>query len=99
MTRSELVTALAAEKNISLDAAEAVVLVLFGSMTEDLISGKGVEIRGFGSFSIRDYNGRVARNPKSGEAIKVIPKKRPFFKTGKNLKDRILNSAAAFAAE
>lgn len=92
MTRSDLIEKLAVEKNISITVAEKVITEIFKSMADALISGGRVEIRGFGSFEVREYDGRTARNPKSGEKIKVAAKKRPFFKTGKDLKERILNS-------
>jgi len=89
MTRSDLIEKLAELRNINYSVAEAVVLEIFGSMTETLVSGNRIEIRGFGSFEIREYDGYTARNPKTGEQIEVKPKKLPFFKTGKDLKERI----------
>ena len=89
MTRSDLIEKLAIEKNISNTVAESIVLEIFGSMTDTLIAGNRIEIRGFGSFEIREYDGYTARNPKTGEQIEVKPKKLPFFKTGKDLKERI----------
>lgn len=89
MTRSDLIEKLAIEKNISNTVAESIVLEIFGSMTDTLVSGNRIEIRGFGSFEIREYEGYTARNPKTGEQIEVKPKKLPFFKTGKDLKERI----------
>jgi integration host factor subunit beta len=92
MTRSELVSKLAIEKNISNTIAEKIILEIFKSMTEKLRSGDRVEIRGFGSFEVREYDGYTARNPKTGVKLEVMPKKLPFFKTGKGLKERILES-------
>jgi integration host factor subunit beta len=92
MTRSELVAKLAIEKNISNAVAEKIITEIFNSMADSLISGGRVEIRGFGSFEVREYKGRSARNPKSGEEVDVEPRKRPFFKTGKDLKERILDN-------
>lgn len=89
MTRSDLIEKLAIEMNISNIVAESIVLEIFGSMTDTLIAGNRIEIRGFGSFEIREYDGYTARNPKTGEQIEVKPKKLPFFKTGKDLKERI----------
>jgi len=89
MTRSDLIEKLAELRSISYSVAEAVVLEIFGSMTDTLIAGNRIEIRGFGSFEIREYDGYTARNPKTGEQIEVKPKKLPFFKTGKDLKERI----------
>jgi len=62
-------------------------------MSEALVAGGGIEIRGFGSFTIREYDSREGRNPKSGEKIAVRQKKSPFFKAGKELKERIASSA------
>lgn len=59
-------------------------------MADTLISGGRVEIRGFGSFEVREYDAYTARNPKTGVQIQVKPKRSPFFKTGKELKERIL---------
>jgi integration host factor subunit beta len=90
MTRSDLVEKLAIEKNISNSIAEKIVAEIFKSMADALISGGRVEIRGFGSFEVREYGAYTARNPKTGVQIEVKPKKAPFFKTGKDLKERIL---------
>jgi integration host factor subunit beta len=92
MTRSDLVEKLAIEKNINKSIAEKIILEIFKSMTESLISGGRVEIRGFGSFEVRKYEGYTARNPKTGVKLEVKPKKLPFFKTGKDLKERIMES-------
>jgi integration host factor subunit beta len=90
MTRSDLVEKLAIEKNISNSVAEKIFTEIFKSMADTLISGGRVEIRGFGSFEVREYGAYTARNPKTGVQIEVKPKKAPFFKTGKDLKERIL---------
>lgn len=90
MTRSELVEKFAIEKNITIHAAEKIVMEIFGSMADTLIAGDRIEIRGFGSFENRDYDERIGRNPKSGIEVSVAAKKRPFFKVGKELKERIL---------
>jgi integration host factor subunit beta len=58
-------------------------------MTEAMAKDESIEIRGFGSFKVRHYEGRKGRNPKSGEIISVHPKRRPFFKVGKELKERV----------
>ena len=91
MTRSDLVEKLAIVKNISNSVAEKIITEVFKSMTDTLISGNRIEIRGFGSFEIREYDGYTARNPKTGLQIEAKPKKAPFFKVGKELKERILN--------
>jgi integration host factor subunit beta len=88
---------LAAEKNISNEIAETIVIEIFKSMSDTLISGNRIEIRGFGSFGIREYVGRNGRNPKTGMQITLKPKKIPFFKVGKDLKERILDSGNQLA--
>ena len=92
MIRSELIGKLAIEKNISYAIAETIVTEIFKSMTETLITGNRIEIRGFGSFEVREYDGYTARNPKTGVQLEVKPKKSPFFKVGKDLKERIMET-------
>jgi integration host factor subunit beta len=70
---------------------------IFDSIIESLQSGDKIEIRGFGSFRTRQRRGRVGRNPKTGEKVEVPPKKIPFFKPSKELKD-FVNSAEAAAS-
>jgi len=90
MTRSDLIEQLAGKQNVSIAVAEKFVTEIFGSMSASLVAGGRIEIRGFGSFEIREYDGYTGRNPKTGTTTEVKPKKSPFFKTGKELKDRIL---------
>lgn len=90
MNKSELIEQLSLKKDISVKRAEEVVNLIFASMSEAMVSGDRIEIRGLGSFVIKDYGTYTGRNPKTGEAIKVSPKKLPFFKVGKELKERIL---------
>lgn len=90
MTRSELIDRLALERNINLAAAEAIVHEVFAGMSDTLVAGDRIEIRGFGSFVVREYEGRTGRNPKSGNEVTVAAKMRPFFKVGKELKERIM---------
>ncbi|MDD2734581.1 MAG: integration host factor subunit beta [Desulfuromonadaceae bacterium] len=92
MTRSDLIEKLAIEKRISITVAEAIVLEVFGSMTDTLIAGDRIEIRGFGSFELRQYDGHTGRNPRTGIEVTVKPKKLPFFRVGKELKERIMDS-------
>ncbi len=90
MTKSELIERLAITAGtLNKKEAELVVNTIFDSIGEALIDGGRVEIRGFGSFSIRQRDGREARNPKSGDIVKIPPKKTPFFKTGKELRERV----------
>jgi integration host factor subunit beta len=92
MNRSDLVERFAVEKNISSTVADKIITEIFTSMSETLISGNRIEIRGFGSFEVREYDGYTGRNPKTGVEAEVKPKKSPFFKVGKDLKERILDS-------
>lgn len=89
MNRSDLIEKLADKQVISITAAEKIIVEIFKGMTETLVSGGRVEVRGFGNFEVRTYEGYTARNPKSGEKLEVKPKRAPFFKTGKELKERI----------
>ncbi len=90
MTKSELVEKIMESNDIlNRKESEAVVNIIFDSMTEALQNGDKVEIRGFGSFTVRERESREARNPKSGEVVKIQAKKTPFFKTGKELRERV----------
>ena len=89
MNKSELIEALAKEKDLPLRKAEEVVNTVFGEMENALINGERVEIRGLGSFKVKNYDGYKGRNPKTGEIINVGRKKLPFFKVGKELKERV----------
>jgi len=90
MNKSELIEQLAITKNVSNKRAEEIVNLVFNSMTEALTEGDRIEIRGLGSFVVKDYGTYTGRNPKTGAPITVSPKKLPFFKVGKELKERIL---------
>ena len=89
MNKSEMIETLAAEKEISFKKAEEIVNTIFDAMTDAMVAGERIEIRGFGSFVVNDYKAYTGRNPKTGEAIAVKPKKLPFFKVGKELKERV----------
>jgi len=92
MTKSELVDKLVESNGIlTRKESEVIVSLVFDSMSEALKEGEKVEIRGFGSFTVRDREAREARNPKSGELVKIPSKKTPFFKTGKDLRERVNN--------
>lgn len=92
MNKSELVEALASENGLTYKKAEEIVNLIFDSMAVTLSDGGRIEIRGFGSFVVKDYKSYMGRNPKTGEMIKVRPKRLPFFKVGKELRERV-NSA------
>ena len=87
MTKSELVKALADQANISLDEATLVVNTFVDSMKDSLLEGGRVEIRGFGSFKVKEYGSYAGRNPRTGEKVAVEPKRLPFFRAGKELKE------------
>lgn len=90
MTKSELIEQLSEEHEIlNKRDAETIINLIFGGMSEALAQGNRVEIRGFGSFSVREREAREARNPKSGELVKIASRKTPFFKTGKELRERV----------
>lgn len=92
MTKSELIEAVAAKvSNFSRKDIEIIVDTLFDSMSTSLSKGDKVEIRGFGSFKIKEREGRQGRNPKSGENIFIESKRVPFFKAGKEIRERINN--------
>jgi len=90
MTKSDLIERLS-ESNIELTKrdAETIVNSIFDSISDALVGGDRVEIRGFGSFTVRERDSRDARNPKSGELVRIPAKKTPFFKTGKELRERV----------
>ena len=89
MNKSELVKNLADQVAISMDEASVVVNTFFDSMKHALINGHRVEIRGFGSFKIKNYAAYSGRNPRTGEKVLVSPKCLPFFRAGKELKEFI----------
>jgi integration host factor subunit beta len=90
MTKSELIARLAAQ-NPSLyhRDIERLVNTIFDTITEALVVGDRVELRGFGAFSLREREGRVGRNPRTGEAVSVNAKRMPFFKMGKGMRERL----------
>ncbi len=89
MNKSELVERLADRAKITKKRAEQVVNLVFEQMTEALKRGERIEIRGFGSFTSKSYDAYTGRNPRTGETIHVPAKRLPFFKVGKELKERV----------
>jgi integration host factor subunit beta len=89
MNKSELAEILAARGELPQNKAEEVVNTIFDAMTRALVEGRRIEIRGFGSFANKRYEPYIGRNPKTGDAIDVKAKTIPFFKVGKELKDRV----------
>jgi integration host factor subunit beta len=89
MNKSQLIERIAKEEGITIKNAASVVNVVFDSMSDSLAKGDRVEIRGFGSFKVKSYNSYQGRNPKTGEIIQVKEKKLPYFKVGKEMKERV----------
>ena len=91
MNKSELIEKLAERAGLNVIQSEEIVNLIYKKMRETMVSGGRIEIRGFGSFIVKEYQSYQGRNPKTGEKIPVPPKKLPFFKVGKELKERIDN--------
>ncbi len=89
MNKLELIATLKKESNISRKEAAIIVELFFESMSEALARGDRVEIRGLCSFYVKEYKSYQGRNPKTGERVQIAPKKLPFFKCGKELKERV----------
>ena len=89
MNKSELIEALSKKENLTEKKAIDVINLIFKGFGDELNKGGRIEIRGFGSFVVRDYGAYTGRNPKTGDNIKVQPKKLPFFKVGKELKEMV----------
>ncbi|MBC7171500.1 MAG: integration host factor subunit beta [Polyangiaceae bacterium] len=89
MTKSELIDAVAERTQITKSRAEQVVNCVFDAMTGSLERGEGIEIRGFGSFTVREYKAYNGRNPRTGRPVPVPEKRLPFFKVGKELKELV----------
>jgi integration host factor subunit beta len=89
MNKSDLIEALSKETKLTRKKATQVVNLMFDKMTDALANGDRVEIRGFCSIFVKEYKGYTGRNPKTGVHTQVLPKKLPFFKCGKELKERV----------
>jgi len=89
MTKTDLTRALVAHNHVTLQKADEIVNFFFAGMAEALVEGDRVEIRGFGSFSMREYGAYTGRNPKTGEKLEVKPKRQPFFKASRELLGRL----------
>ena len=86
MTKSKLIDAMATRSELTKARAELVVNCIFDAITDALQRGDGIEIRGFGSFTVRPYKPYSGRNPRTGEPVPVPAKRLPFFKVGKELR-------------
>jgi integration host factor subunit beta len=89
VTKSELIEVVAEEAKLTKGRAELVINTIFEAMVEALSRGEGIEIRGFGSFTVRQYKAYEGRNPRTGEPVHVSPKRLPFFRVGKELRERV----------
>ena len=89
MNKLELISALKAEANMSKAEAAQVVQIFFDNMSEAMARGERVEIRGLCSFFIKEYKSYTGRNPKTGDRVLIKPKRLPFFKSGKELRERV----------
>ncbi len=98
MNKSELIENLSEKSNLGQIQAEEIVNLIVEKMRASLTSGKRIEIRGFGSFSVKDYQSYWGRNPKTGEKIWVKAKRLPTFKLGKELRERLNEGGVDVAA-
>ena len=89
MTKSDIINTLHNENNLTKKEATIVFDTFFTEMANALSEGDRVEIRGLGSFHVRKYKAYTGRNPKTGEKVRIKPKKLPFFKCGRELKKRV----------
>ena len=89
MNKSDLISALSIKENLTEKNAIEIVNMMFDGFTDALKNGGRIEIRGFGSFTVRKYGAYAGRNPKTGKKIQIGSKKLPFFKVGKELKERV----------
>ncbi len=89
MNKSELIEALAQDQGLPTKTAASIVKTILDTMIETLVRGDNIELRGFGSFTVREYETYTGRNPKTGAKVTVKPKRLPFFKVGKDLRESI----------
>ena len=89
INKSDIVQLLSENIDISVRKAGMIVDKFFEILSETLSSGNRIEIRGFGTFEVREYAGYTGRNPKTGEEMVFLPKKLPFFKPGKDFKEKV----------
>ncbi len=90
MTKFQLIQKLVEKSgNLAQQNAKTIVNTLFSSMVDALAKGERIEVRGFGNFTVRNYQSYQGRNPRTGTKVSVAPKRLPFFKVGKELKERV----------
>lgn len=95
MTKSELTDALAKELDIPTRTTSSILSTILDTMMETLVNGENIELRGFGSFTVRKYDSYTGRNPKTGEKTQVKAKKLPFFRVGKELREAVDDQKSA----
>ena len=89
MNKSDMIEAMSTDLNVPARVASSIVETIIQAMTESLANCDNIEIRGFGSFQVREYESYTGRNPKSGDHVMVKGKKLPFFKVGREMKERV----------
>ena len=89
MNKSDLIEKMAERLDLPIREAASITNTIIDTMSDALAAGESIEIRGFGSFVVKEYGAYIGRNPKTGEEIQVRPKKLPFFKVGKDLRERV----------
>ncbi|MGD9823011.1 HU family DNA-binding protein [Desulfobacter sp.] len=89
MNKLELISTLKERANLTKSEAADVIKIFFDSLSDAFVKGERVEIRGLCSFHIKEYKSYVGRNPKTGQKVDIPPKRLPFFKCGKELKERV----------
>jgi integration host factor subunit beta len=94
MNKSDLISLLATRENLNEVQAARIMKLIFDGFKDALLKGDRIEIRGFGSFMMRDYGTYTGRNPKTGDKVEIKPKRFPYFKVGKELKEKINGSSS-----
>ena len=94
MNKSDLISLLAIRENLTETQAARIVELIFDGFKDALAKGDRIEIRGFGSFVMREYATYTGRNPKTGDKVEIKPKQLPYFKVGKELKEKINGSSS-----
>jgi integration host factor subunit beta len=89
MNKSDLIATLAEKEKLTEKMATDIINLIFNGFADTLEKGGRIEVRGFGTFTVRKYKAYTGRNPRTGKNIKVRPKKLPFFKVGKELKELV----------
>ena len=89
MTKSDLITLLATKEGLTEVTATRIVNLIFDGFKNALVKGDRIEIRGFGSIVMREYKTYMGRNPKTGKEVEVKPKRLPYFKVGKETKEKV----------